>query len=375
MESINIETDILANALKTVGTATPRSATMPILQCVRIDNVDGKLSLEATDLDAAIRITMDHAGPDHPIITPHERFTAWISRVRGEMVKVSATDRKVTLSSDGARSAFPVLGTKTWPEQTFSIQTGRSADLAQGPLVRAMTYAQVAICDESSRYQLNGASLESDGETCSMVSTDGHRMVVYSYPSDAKIGLLVPNRLIKVMRPLLQDTDDAVTIAHDDRLITAKFSRLCVSEIGSTKSYELSCRKINGVFPNWKAVLPSGPHQTAKLYAPRLMESLERSALLSDDSASLDLTFAGSELCVHAANDTCGESDEVVPLNSTVTKETKIRVNGDYLRGIAKHLECDTEIHLFDEVGSAMVMHADPHEGEHLTYVLMPMRA
>jgi DNA polymerase-3 subunit beta len=340
---------------------------------VRIDQIDGKLALEATDLETGVRIILPDEGPKTPIVTPFERFSAWTRCLDGDEIILHASDRKATLRCADARASIPLLDAGTWPNIVIPDCGSHRIELLQGQFSRALCFAQVAISDDASRYTLAGAKIEGNGSEVSVVATDGHRMLVYRFDATAELDFLLPSKQIKILCGLLAEDDSAVDISID-QWITAHLCKQVVTDTGNAAHYYVASKQIAGQFPAWKAVLPSGPHKTAVVPATKLMVSIERAGLLSDDSTALDLTFTPGELQIHAANAEYGEADESIVITGDLDGKRVIRVNGDYLRGMVKKLSCDLTILLYEAAASPLVIQAEPHEGESLTYILMPMR-
>jgi DNA polymerase-3 subunit beta len=354
----------LKHALKTVSAAIERKTTIPILTCVKVEQTPAGLILEATNLDLAIRAAVPESTTiDKPVVIPAEKLLDWTKLLTGDEVKLSLTDRRATLQCARARAVLPIMGVGSWPQISFEANGG-AITLDQEGVARALRFAQIAVSKEASRYTLNGILAVGDGSHLKFVATNGHTMMIYSISCEDKLkNLLIPAGMVKALLPML--SDGGVDVTFDDQQIIAALP-------GETPVH-VAHKKLAGPFPNWEAVVPKNNTViTAK--AGELRSSLERCLLLSDErSCSVKLTF-DKEITLEGSDAQSGEARETVDCQGTPKQPFSVGVNGEYLLDLFKLLSGDVRICLPDTNQSALMFSADPAEGDHLDYVVMPMR-
>jgi len=358
----------LKHALKVVGSAIQRTATIPILQCIRMEQLPTGLALEGTDLDISIRATAaETSGLEKALVMPAEKLIAWTKLLTGEDVKISATTHRATLQCGRPKAVLPIVDASTFPQLSF-VSKNEGITLKQGNLARALRFAQMSVSTDSSRYTLNGILIQGDGEHLRMVATDGHRMTVYNLPCEEKIAdLLAPSRFVKALLPMLSDEEGGIDLAVDDEKI--------VATIAAGVAINVASRKMTGQFPKWENVFPKNKI-SVRVDAGELLSSLGRCIVLSDEkSCAIDLIFEpGGQLTIKGASADNGEAEESIQTGGAPESEFHTRVNGAYLHALLKILEGDITICLPETPGAALLFKATPHEGETLDYVLMPMR-
>jgi DNA polymerase-3 subunit beta len=131
--------------------------------------------------------------------------------------------------------------------------------------IRALRAVLVAVSSEETRYYLNGINLEFTPDGVIMAATDGHRMIVLRQPygehgaTAAHASVIVPRDLVAKLKinPRMKtlDTTD-LTIGDDGRLT---FEHAGESFGGS---------RIDGVFPNYRQVMPRDLNGEAAQYNP-----------------------------------------------------------------------------------------------------------
>lgn len=360
----------LKHALKMVGMAIERTAAIPVLQCVRIEQTPAGLALEATNLELSIRaVIAETGGPEKPLVIQAEKFTAWTKSLTGDSVKLSATDHRATMQCGRSRAVLPVLPVANWPAGSLfdAALWANRITLTQGDLARALRFALIAMSTEQSRYTLNGIMASGDGNKLQLVATDGHRLMVYTLPSSEKLNLMLPGSLVKALLPLLDDEDGGIELSHNERAILTSID-------GEDMAVHVASRKLTGIFPNWTAVYPKDKRTQVTVKAADMLASLERCALLSDERSGCVRLIFDDQITITASSPMNGEANETVECNGHPEAPLTIGVNGPYISGLLKKLDGDVTIALPMDGKSSLLFTATPHDGETLGYVVMPMR-
>lgn len=357
----------LKHALKIASAVIERKTTIPVLQCVRLDHSAAGLSVESTNMDVYMRVTMPlGTGPEKPIVLPAEKFTAWTKLLSGEDVKLSTTASRATVQCGRAKAVLPVSSAATWPsvETTLDMRAD-GVTLTQGSFARALRMAMLAVSEEESRYTMTAVQAQSNGETLRLVATDGYRLMVYSIPCDEKVDILLPANFVRVLLPLLTDEDGGVDLSYNEHAILAA--------IDADEKIRIAGLRIQGAFPNWEGAFPKEERTHVTVNAEDLTLSLERALLLADEkSTAIDLTF-GEAITLNAASASEGESTEVVPCTGGPEKPIKFRVNGQYLAPVLRKLSGEISMAL-PAANRALLINSNPYDGETLGYVVMPMQ-
>jgi DNA polymerase III subunit beta len=356
----------LKHALRVTGLANSKASLIPVLQGVHMQQIDDGLALEATDLDIHIRVIMPElGGPAEPLITPAKKFNDWAKLLTGEDVKISATESRATVQCGRAKAVLPLMPPDSWPMRP--VIEGEAVTLTQGVLARALRFTLLTVSDDQSRMTLTGIKLEGDGNTLRLISTNGTCLMLYSAPFTEKINLLIPGRMAEVLIALMAKETANVDAVFDEKAILATID----AEIKTEVAHKL----ITGGYPNWPAVMPKKNTTSVKVSVPELLASLERCAILSDEkSGAIDLKFNAGEIALHSADQAHGEADETVPCEGGPATELHTRINSDFLKALLRKLDGEITIALPEVAGNALLFKAQPHEGETLDYVVMPMR-
>lgn len=264
----------LVAALKTVQPAVARRATLPILSGVRLEAAIDRLSLEATDLEVAVRRDITEKidlAEDGALVVPAKALgKAVTSMPDGEVTLTArATDGpiRLTLMAGSRTVALEGMTAEDWPQMP---------DPADGSLVASMpakdladAFARVALCvsSDEARPVLTGVAIFVDGDarTIQLVATDSYRLGAISLAIAGKARgsdspLIVPAHAVRALAKAVRKSRGSIAIRLIDGTNTtgSRSVAFCIDGIVWVT------RVIEGEFPNWRQIVPE-PGQGARL--------------------------------------------------------------------------------------------------------------
>jgi DNA polymerase-3 subunit beta len=230
-----------------------------------------------------------------------------------------------------------------------------------------------AVSTDETRYNLNGVYFEPSAEALRLVATDGHRLSLVERPVGATFGLkrgvILPKKGLQELRKLLAEAAEAGTEGGETKLGFVENSAI-VRRPGVT----LSMRLIEGLFPDYRQVIPKAGDRSVKLGRDRFQETLRRISLLSTDKAhAVKLEIAKGLLKVTSQNPDLGEAKEEVPVEYA-GETLKIGFNARYILDVLAVVQSkDVSFELADDLSPGVLRGADEAD-QGFTAVVMPMR-
>lgn len=348
-----INTGTLKAACTQLSRLVSTRATLPVLSHVRAE-VDGDaLTLSTTDLDESASVRLNGAGDGKGALCLHMgQLRAAISSAIGQQIEIRLNGSATVKHEGGlwkasykvpsmAADEFPPLPT---PKDLATVPAKAFLD-AYRDLVPFMS-------TDETRHVLNGVFVEPTGRGESIaVATDGRRLAAVKIAE-----VEVPKLTLKRSAFLrLHNADDNARLAYSDAKSLAYIT---------SGNWCLTCKTIDGTYPNWRQVLPN----------------------VADKWLSVDADLADTIARIHGAS-----------------KPEHMRIEGvrgkTVLKFKGKAGECEAEVEVGKEVASAGFLSAvnvrffveglrfgvnhytAPDEYAPLrgdcngkTYVLMPMR-
>ncbi|KKJ76063.1 DNA polymerase III subunit beta [Kiloniella litopenaei] len=369
---LTIERSALLKSLAHVQSVVERRNTIPILSNVLMEAKDGKLSLTATDMDLTIVDQVEATIVDAGVTTaPAHTFYDIVRKLPdGSEVELTANAETAQMTLKAGRSTFTL---QTLPREDFP--AAGVADLPQvfgiqaGELKNLIDRTRFAISTEETRYYLNGIyvhATEAEGiPVLRAVATDGHRLARFEMPlpqgAENLPGVIVPRKTVNELRKLIDETNDPIEVSLSETKIMFRFD-----------STVLSSKLIDGTFPDYQRVIPSGNDKSLVLDCKTFSAAVDRvSTISTEKSRAVKITLDGSALTLSATSAENGSAVEVLEVNYEGTS-LDIGFNSRYLLDIAQQIEGDSAEFLMADAASPTIVR-DSADTSAL-YVLMPMR-
>lgn len=372
--TFSIERNILLRALAHVQSVVEKRNTIPILSNVRLEAcADNRLLLTATDMDIAITESVAASVVEAGELTvpAHTLYDIVRKLPDGSEILLKggeATNGRVEIRSgkcDFSLQSLPVNDFPVIDKEDLPHRFTLSADL----LTTLIDKTRFAISTEETRYYLNGIYLHiKNVEDTSMlvaVATDGHRLARMQIEppegSQGIPGVIVPRKTVLELKKLIENAENEVTISLSD-------TKICF-ECGTAV---LLSKLIDGTFPDYERVIPSGNDKIMEVDAAALSKAVDRiSTIASEKTRAIKFSLAENTLSLSASNEDNGQGVE--QLEASFEGGTlEIGFNSRYILEMLTAIEGDVvRFTLADE--SAPALASDPTL-ESVTFVVMPMR-
>lgn len=365
----------LARALGRSQGIVEKKSTMPILSHVLLEaKKGGVLHVSATDLDLSV-------SSEHPCEVAREGALAVPAKQLFEIVR-ALPEPEVSLKKAGNNylevrsgpSEFRIVGL---PADDFPalprFEKVPFVDVTPAELLEQIDRTSFAASTDETRYNLNGVFFEPKGPVLTMVATDGHRLALSEKPLAGdyalKRGVILPRKGLHELKKLLSESVDAAAEKPETKLGFAENSA-----VYRRPGVVLAMRLIEGMFPDYKQVIPKQGEKIVKVGRLRLLETLRRVSILASDKAhAVKLELSAGTLKVLSQNPDLGDAKEEVPVEYA-GEPLKIGFNARYLTDVAGVLKSDdVQLELADDLSPGVLRGAGPEDAGY-TAVVMPMR-
>ena len=215
------------------------------------------------------------------------------------------------------------------------------------------------------RYYLNGLLLEFTTVRIRAVATDGHRLALCDAEFDTHAGsdiqVILPRKAVIELGRLLSDSDEELRLEVSNSHVRINF--------GDTV---FTSKLVDGRFPDYERVMPSGNMQDLQADKELLRQSLTRTSILSNEKyRGIRFRLAPGLLHLQAHNPEQDEAEEELEVDYQ-GEEITIGFNVGYLLDVLSTLNTETvNMALIDSNSSTLVTPAGSNE---CRYVIMPMR-
>ena len=129
-----------------------------------------------------------------------------------------------------------------------------------------------AVSDDETRYFMNGVYLEKNEDKINMVATDGRRLAYVGKSANKNIkdftGIIIPPKILSIIIKRSGD-EGLINISISDKMIFINFA-----------SYQFSSVLIEGMFPNYKKVIPEQQEFYLSVRRDEMLNALRRVSLM-----------------------------------------------------------------------------------------------
>jgi len=369
-----IDRTALLRTLSHAQSVVERRNTIPILNNVKLDVADGKLSVTATDMEIGlVEFTLaDPASEPGSSTAPAHTLHDIVRKLpEGAQVELSLDQDAERMIVRAGRSTFQlaVLPTDDFPSLADGDMPVAFAMSARD-LRTLIDRTRFAISTEETRYYLNGIYLHAadhDGvKVLRAVATDGHRLARAEAPlpngAEEMPGVIVPRKAVGELRKLLEEAGDQdVAVSVSETKI-----RFAMDDV------VLTTKLIDGAFPDYERVIPAGNDKFAQLDRQAFKDAVDRvSTIATEKSRAVKLALNAGVITVSATNAEAGAASEDIEADYD-DDSMEIGFNSRYLLDIASQIEGDVAELAFADPAAPTILR-DKADASAL-YVLMPMR-
>ena len=370
-----IERATLLRCLSHVQSVVERRNTIPILSNVLIEAApDATVRLMATDLDLQIVETMPAAAVDQPgaiTVSAHLLFDIARKLPDGSQVSLETADNRMIVKAGRSRFQLPTL-----PRDDFPVivegDLPTSFEIPARVLAELIDRTRFAISTEETRYYLNGIFLHVSDEAQPVLkaaATDGHRLARYTLPrpdgAEGMPDVIIPRKCVGELRKLLEEVLDT-SVLIDLSASKVRFT------LGGENGVVLTSKLIDGTFPDYSRVIPTGNDKLLRLDPRSFFEGVDRVATIATEKTrAVKMALETDRVTLSVTSPDNGTAAEELPADYT-SQGFEIGFNANYLKDILSQIDGDTvELHLAD-AGAPTLIRKD--EKSPALYVLMPMR-
>ena len=362
-----IERATLLKSLSHVQSVVERRNTIPILSNVLIEaRDDGSIRLMATDLDLQVdeSIQANVATAGATTVSAHTLFDIVRKLPDGSQVEINAAEGKMQLSAGRAR-----FNLSTLPRDDFPViaegELPTRFELPAATLRQIIDKTRFAISSEETRYYLMGIFVHVADDKLKAAATDGHRLarVTVDRPEGAEgmPDVIIPKKCVGELRKLLDEVEGTVEVS-----LSATKVRFGLG------SAILTSKLIDGTFPDYNRVIPTGNDKLLKLDPKSFSAGVDRvSTIASEKTRAVKMSVDRDKVTLSVTSPESGTATEEIAADYG-SDNLEIGFNARYLLDILGEIDGDTvEVHLADAAAPTLLRENDKSNA---LYVLMPMR-
>ena len=384
MQAITARKD-LYEAVQTVGRAVSGRSTLPILSHILVTPQGGaNLKLTATDLEmwvecsltARIQASLGDMEEAGGFTVPSRYFTEILGALPEADVILDRPDGGNKTQLRCGRSDYSLLGL---PAEEFpalpDVEPTATITMDATTLKAMIKQVAFAVSTDETRVILTGVLFIFNGKQIKMVATDTHRLAVRGGVASAGEGqgqAVLPARAMNEISRLAGDDDEVVIALAQGQ---ARFEVNKKNSNGETvATTTLITRLIEGQFPNYERVIPSGHDRKLTLETAEFQKAVKRVAIVARENANrIVLETEGAQLAMSAESGTIGSARDEIEV-AREGDDIQIAFNAKYLGDVLAAIETEgVVLELTEPLRPGILRPIGDNAADYLC-VLMPMQ-
>ena len=359
------KTEIVKALSSTLGVVEKRQA-LPILSNILLSVDENNLTITATDLESEVKTNCTPS-----IVESTGATTAPAKKLNelcrllpdGSEVSISLNGDKLSVQSGLGKYSISTLPSEDFP--VFDVVSENTEFIILGSVLRNLiSKTSFAMGNQDWRHYLNGMFISVEDKNITVVTTDAHRLAISSNNTTKSVSGevcgIIPRKSINEIGKLLSDSSEEVSLSLGTNTIMLK-----------TDSTSFVSKLIEGKYPNYEQVLPSGESSVLKVNTKHLSEILSRLSVLSSDKfKGIKLNITSNSVVVSANNPEQEEGEESFKSEYS-GDDMEIAFNVNYIQEVLSNIDSnDCNINLYGSDKSCLI---SPSDDPNLKYVVMPL--
>ena len=342
-----------------------RKSTMPMLANVLLRTTGkNQLLVAATDLNVSLTAELKaNITSEGGLTLGAKNLYELVSNAPGDEVSLKKTDNHWAEIKSG-KVAYRIVG---MPDRDFpKVPDHREATYStiESAVLREMIDRTLfSVCNDETRFHLNGVYFECDGTRARMVSTDGHRLskVERTIPGGPTLtsGVIIPKKGLLELKKVLESGPNCKLAIKTPHLF------LVQDEVA------IAVKLIDAQFPPYEQVIPKEHKKVITIDRARFIDALRRAQLMSSETRGVKIAATKEGVTITSDNPDLGEVREEMEAEYN-GEAIAIGFNPKYVVELLSQMSSDQiTLSLGGELDPGLIR---PLTGDDYLGVVMPMR-
>jgi DNA polymerase-3 subunit beta len=364
-----VSSSYLLKQLQVLGSVINSSNTLPILDNFLFELDNNLLKVSASDLETTMTATLEiDSKSQGSVAIPAKLLLDILKTFPEQPLTFTVEDNStVEISSNSGKYAIAYAPGEEFPKAVNLDDPSKTIVPAE-VLATAVSKTIFAAGNDDLRPVMSGVFFQFSPEGLIFVATDAHKLVKYAR-ADVKASqvadFIMPKKPLNILKGILGASDAEVAIEYNDSNATFSF-----------ENYVLTCRLIDGKYPNYEAVIPKENPNKLLINRVQFLNSVRRVAIFANKTThQIRLKIAGTELNISAEDiDYSNKADERLTCDYQ-GDDMQIGFNSRFLTEMLNNLSSDEiQLEMSMPNRAGILTPVDGlDEGETVTMLVMPV--
>lgn len=361
----------LSNRLQTLARVINSKNSLPILDSFLFEVRNNQLNITASDSENVMKsyVLLDECDGEGQFAVPNRTILDAVKELPEQPLtfEVDTEHFTVRIHYQNGLYNFTAQNADEYPH-TQSIPDGATVITVDGTVLNDnITRSIFATAQDELRPVMNGIYFDLTSESLSIVASDGHKLVRnknFTVKSESPASFILPKKPATLLKNVLGKESGDVVIKFDNRSAEISFSEGV-----------LSCRLIEGRYPNYNSVIPQNNPNQLTIDRKLLIGALRRVLPFASESSQLVRFHLETGKLILSSEDI----DFATSAKEEITcdysgQNMNIGFKGSSLSEILSNLDStEVVIQLADPSRAGIIVPAEQPENEDVLMLIMPM--
>ncbi len=342
-----------------------KNINIPVLSCLLLETKGNNLIIKATNLDLGLEITIPIKTEENgKIAIPAGVLASFLNNLNNDKNIILETKENILkISTDKSEAEIKTLSIDDFPTIPM-VDDGKTSKINSKDLQNGIKSVIYSSSISSVKPELSSVYIYSNEEGLVFVATDSFRLAEKSIKTRKKIdmaGILIPFKNASDILKIIDDIDGEIEINSTKNQISFNFDGLYVVS-----------RVIDGVFPDYKQILPKEEKTKVVLLKQDLLNSLKLSNIFSDNFNQMNISADPEDKNIEVKTKNSNIGENINKINANIEGE-KIAVNFNYryIVDCLPSVPSDSVSLSFNGINKPLIIRGTSDKS--FTYLVMPM--
>ncbi len=346
---------------------TNRQGTLPVLSCIYMDFVKNGLTLRATNLDVGIEVELSaKIDGECKVAVPARTLSAFLSQIntKESIARLEVQDNNLNIYVAKSKGLV-----KTMPHDDFplipKVDSDKITEIPSDLIIKGLKSVWYSASVSNVKPELSSIYLFKESDKLVFASTDSFRL------AEKKINAPQNFSFDEMLIPLKNSIEISKVLEYVGGTIKMRANKNLVAFGG--QGVTITSRVIDGIFPDYRQIIPKTFSTEAVLLKQDLANSLRLSTVFSDSFNQIKIIIdpKSKKFQISTKNTEVGEQETL--LDSAISGEVlEINFNHKYIADVFQAIDADSVSLQFNGKNKPLVIRPISGESDFL-YLVMPM--
>ena len=361
----------LFSHLQAISRVINSKNSLPILDCFLLELTDGTLSITASDSETTLVTSIEVIENDGD-----GRFAVSSKTILDALKEIPEQPLAFEVNTDNfeivvqyQNGKYSLMGQNAdeYPQTPNLGSNAVYVNMGAPVMMNGINRSLFATADDELRPVMNGVYFDITTEDVTFVASDGHKLVrnkTYKAHGNEKAAFILPKKPATLLKNLLPKEQGDVQIGFDDR-----------NAIFTLENYSMTCRLIEGRYPNYNSVIPQNNPHKATIDRAAFISALKRVSVFSSAASSLiKLNLDINRIQISGQDIDFSTSAEETLMCQYEGTPMSIGFKSTFLIDILNNISSqEIVMELADPSRAGVIVPVEQEEEEDLLMLLMPM--